>query len=77
MKSMIVVVKESRDLIEVDKELGGLVIVFHDQLFEFNFNISNLHCRKRRDSGSASQALQISLQRVANQYLVTGDQCHK
>ena len=42
MKGLIVIVKESRDLLKIDEEHGGLVIVFHDQLFEFNFNISNL-----------------------------------
>ena len=30
VKGLIVVVKESRDPVEVDEELGGLVIVFHD-----------------------------------------------
>ena len=42
MKGLIVIVKESGDLVEVNKELGGLMIVFHDQLFEFNFGIGNL-----------------------------------
>ena len=42
MKGLIVVVKESGDLVEIDEELGGLVIVFHDQLFEFNFGIGDL-----------------------------------
>ena len=42
MKGLIVIVKESRDPVEVDKELGGLVTVFHDQLFELNFGIGNL-----------------------------------
>ena len=42
MKSLIVVVKESGDLIEVHEELDRLVIVFHDQLFKFNFGTSNL-----------------------------------
>ena len=42
MKGLIVIVKESRDLVEVNEELGGLVIVFHDQLFELNLGISDL-----------------------------------
>ena len=42
VKGLIVVVKESRDPVEVNEELGGLVIVFHDQLFKFNFGIGNL-----------------------------------
>ena len=29
-------------MIEVDEELGGLVIVFHDQLFKLNFGIGDL-----------------------------------
>ena len=39
MECLVVIVKESRNLVEVDKELGGLVIVFHDQLFKFNFGV--------------------------------------
>ena len=42
VKGLIVVVKESGDPVEINEELGGLVIVFHDQLFKFNFGISNL-----------------------------------
>ena len=42
VKGLIVVVKESRDLVEANEELGGHVIVFHDQLFKFNFGISDL-----------------------------------
>ena len=42
MKGPIVVVKKSGDPVEINEELGGLVIVFHDQLFKFNFGISNL-----------------------------------
>ena len=43
MKGLVVVVKESRDLVEINKELSVLVIIFHDQLlFNFNFSISNL-----------------------------------
>ena len=39
MEGLIAVVKESGDLVEIDEELAGSVIVFHDQLFEFNFSI--------------------------------------
>ena len=42
VKGLIVVVKESGDLVKIDEELSGLVIVFHDQLFKFNFGVSNL-----------------------------------
>ena len=42
MECLVVIVKESRNPVEVDKELGGLVIVFHDQLFEFNFGVGDL-----------------------------------
>ena len=42
MEGLVVIVKESGNSVEVNQELGGLVIVFHDQLFEFNFSISNL-----------------------------------
>ena len=42
VKALIVVVKESGDPVEIDEELGGLVNFFHDQLFNFNFSISNL-----------------------------------
>ena len=42
VKGLIVVVKESGDPVEIDKELGGLVIVFHDKLFKFNFGIGDL-----------------------------------
>ena len=42
MECLVVIVKESRDPVEFNKELGGLVIVFHDQLFKFNFGISDL-----------------------------------
>ena len=42
MKGLVVIVKESRDPVEVNEELGGLVIVFHDQLFKFNFGIGDL-----------------------------------
>ena len=49
MKGLIIIVKERRDLVEVDEELGGLVIVFHDQLFKFNFGISNLVVQAKID----------------------------
>ena len=49
MERLVVRVKESRDPVEVDKELGGLVIVFHDQLFEFNFGVGNLVVRTEVD----------------------------
>ena len=39
---LVIVVKESRNSVEVEEELGGLVIVFHDQLFEFNFGVGDL-----------------------------------
>ena len=39
------IIKESGNSIEVYKELSGLVIVFHDQLFEFNFGIGDLVVR--------------------------------
>ena len=42
MKGLVVIVKESGNSIEVYKELSGLVIVFHDQLFEFNFCVGDL-----------------------------------
>ena len=42
MKGLVVIVKESGNPVEVDKELGGLEIVFHDQLFNFNFGVGNL-----------------------------------
>ena len=42
MKGLVVIVKESGNPVEVNKELGCLVIVFHDQLFEFNFSIGDL-----------------------------------
>ena len=42
MEGLVVIVKESGNLVEVNEELGGLVIVFHDQLFEFNFGVSDL-----------------------------------
>ena len=42
MEHLVVIVKESGNPVEVYKELGGLVIVFHDQLFEFNFGIGDL-----------------------------------
>ena len=45
MEGLVIIVKESRNLVEVDEELGGFVIVFHDQLFEFNFSIGDLVVR--------------------------------
>ena len=39
MECLVIIVKESGNLVEVDEELGGFVIVFHDQLFEFNFGM--------------------------------------
>ena len=42
MKGLVVIVKENRNPVEVDEELGGLVVVFHNQLFNFNFIIGNL-----------------------------------
>ena len=42
MEGLVIIIKESGNLIEVYEELSGLVIVFHDQLFEFNFGIGDL-----------------------------------
>ena len=42
IKALVAIVKESGNWVEVDEEIGGLVIVFHDQLFEFNFGIGDL-----------------------------------
>ena len=39
MEGLVIIVKESGNLVEVNEELGGFVIVFHDQLFEFNFSV--------------------------------------
>ena len=41
MEGLVIIVMESGNSVEVDKELGGLVIVFHDQLFESNFSVSD------------------------------------
>ena len=40
-RGLVVVVKKSGDPIEFNIELGDVVIVFHDQLFKFNFGISD------------------------------------
>ena len=42
MEGLVIIIKESGNSIEVYKELSGLVIVFHDQLFEFNFGVGDL-----------------------------------
>ena len=42
VEGLVIIVKESRNSVEVDEEHSGLVIVFHDQLFEFNFSIGDL-----------------------------------
>ena len=42
MEGLVIIVMEGGNSVEVNKELGGLVNVFHDQLFEFYFSISDL-----------------------------------
>ena len=42
MEGLVIIIKESGNSIEVSKELSGLVIVFHDQFFEFNFSVGDL-----------------------------------
>ena len=42
VEGLVIIVKESGNSVEVDEELSGLVIVFHDQLFEFNFGVGDL-----------------------------------
>ena len=49
MEGLVIIIKESGNLIEVYKELSGLVIVFHDQLFKFNFSVGDLVIRTEVD----------------------------
>ena len=45
VEGLVIIVKEGGNSVEVDEELSGLVIVFHDQLFKFNFSIGDLVVR--------------------------------